>query len=237
MDIDGFLELVKKRKSIRRFKPDPIPDEYVDKILEAARWAMSGANGQTWEFIVVKSKETKQKILDLYVQHRESSHKMELTRVPELRHPQAALPPKGPPGFADAPVWIVVCQDPRRVQASVMVAHIVSSENRLVHVNHANCTQNIHLAAAALGLGAMWFSINPGWETELRLALGVPSILRIYTIVPIGYPAYAPSPSYRRELKEMVHYEHYDMSKFMSEDDVWDFLVQLRKRQTPTYHV
>jgi len=46
MQIDEFLELVKKRRSIRRFKPDPIPEECVMKILEAGRWAMSGANAQ-----------------------------------------------------------------------------------------------------------------------------------------------------------------------------------------------
>ena len=54
MDYDSFLDLVKKRRSTHAFKPDPVPDEYVDKIIEAARWAPSGANSQPWEFIVVK---------------------------------------------------------------------------------------------------------------------------------------------------------------------------------------
>ena len=44
MDYESFLELVKKRRSIRRFKPDPVPNEYVGKIIEAARWAPSGFN-------------------------------------------------------------------------------------------------------------------------------------------------------------------------------------------------
>src|SRR3972149_3349689 len=62
MQIDEFLEMVRRRRSIRRFKPDPVPDEYVDKILEAGRWAMSGSNGQPWEFLVVRDRETKGKI-------------------------------------------------------------------------------------------------------------------------------------------------------------------------------
>ncbi len=41
MNYEGLLELVQKRRSIRRFKPDPIPEEYLDKIIEAARWAPS----------------------------------------------------------------------------------------------------------------------------------------------------------------------------------------------------
>jgi len=44
MEYDGLLELVKKRRSIRRFKPDPIPDGYIEKIIEVARWAPSGFN-------------------------------------------------------------------------------------------------------------------------------------------------------------------------------------------------
>ena len=62
MKYESFLELAKKRRSIRSFKPDPIPDEYVDKIIEAARWAPSGFNTQPWEFVVIKKKELKESI-------------------------------------------------------------------------------------------------------------------------------------------------------------------------------
>ena len=63
MDYDSFLELVKARRTIRRFKPDPIPDEYVDKIIEAARWAPSGFNMQPWEFVVIRDKKLKDTIV------------------------------------------------------------------------------------------------------------------------------------------------------------------------------
>ena len=46
MQIDEFLALVRNRWSVRRFKPEPVPDDYIEKILEAGRWAMSGANAQ-----------------------------------------------------------------------------------------------------------------------------------------------------------------------------------------------
>jgi len=65
MQIDEFLELTKKRRTIRRFKPDPVPDECIEKMLEAARFAQSGGNAQPWEFIVVKDKETKNRIVEL----------------------------------------------------------------------------------------------------------------------------------------------------------------------------
>ena len=66
MDYDGLLELFKKRRSIRKFKPDPVPDEYVDKIIEAARWAPSGANSQPWQFIVIKKDELRKRIFEIH---------------------------------------------------------------------------------------------------------------------------------------------------------------------------
>ena len=65
MDYDSLLELAQKRRSIRKFKSEPIPDEYVDKIIEVARWAPSGANSQPWEFIVVKKQELRNRIIEL----------------------------------------------------------------------------------------------------------------------------------------------------------------------------
>ena len=63
VDYDSLLVLVKKRRSIRRFNPDPIPDEYISKIIEVARWAPSGFNMQPWEFVVVKKPELREKIV------------------------------------------------------------------------------------------------------------------------------------------------------------------------------
>ena len=57
MDRDALLELLKTRRSIRKFKPDPVPKEQVEMILEAARWAPSGDNAQPWRFVVVTDPE------------------------------------------------------------------------------------------------------------------------------------------------------------------------------------
>ena len=66
MDYNGLLELVKARRSIRRFKTDSIPDEYIDKIIEVARQAPSGFNTQPWEFVIIKDKELRDKIVGLF---------------------------------------------------------------------------------------------------------------------------------------------------------------------------
>ncbi len=61
MDI---LELIKTRRSIRKYKLDPIPEDEINKILEAGRWAPSASNRQPWRFIVLRSEETKRKLAE-----------------------------------------------------------------------------------------------------------------------------------------------------------------------------
>lgn len=58
----SILELVKSRRSIRSFKPDPVPEEDLMKILEAARWAPSAGNCQPWDFIIVTKDNLKRKL-------------------------------------------------------------------------------------------------------------------------------------------------------------------------------
>ncbi|HEX9901745.1 MAG TPA: nitroreductase family protein [Acidobacteriota bacterium] len=58
----SVLEAIRKRKSIRKYKPDPVPDEVLGRVLEAARLAPSGKNLQPWKFIIVRSAETKERL-------------------------------------------------------------------------------------------------------------------------------------------------------------------------------
>ena len=241
MNIDQFLELTKKRRTIRRFKPDPVPDECITKILEAARFAQSGGNAQSWEFVVVKSAETRKKITELVAEAHKYNWDIERTRVPELRHP--AYRGEGRQGeptvdFKDAPVFIVVCGDPRRVQATVIAAHFIIHEGGpMAHFlkNVGNATSFIHLAAAACGLGSQWVTVSSAIEPRLKELLDLPVEFAIHTIVPIGYPAYTPAPSYRRDLDEMVHYEKYDRSKYKTGEDIYNYLLNLRNKTVPSY--
>ncbi len=242
MQIDEYLKMVRKRRSIRKFRPDPIPDEYVEKILEAARWAMSGANGQPWEFIVVTDQETKDKMAEEYAEIRKRTYNIERTRIEELRHPMFRTHPTSPPNFQHAPVLIVILGDERTHQATVLAPHFLpAGEGGVINATYlksmANATQNIHMAAAALGLGTQWFSMSGLLERAFQRILDVPDEISIHTIVPIGYPDYKPPPPYRRELKEIVHYGKYDRSKYRTDDDIYNFIVDLRQRTRSAYDV
>ena len=66
---DCLLDLVKKRRTVRHFKSTPVPDDYITKIIEAARWAPSGFNTQPWEFVVIKKPEIHDKIVAALDRH------------------------------------------------------------------------------------------------------------------------------------------------------------------------
>lgn len=237
MDSDIFFDIVRKRRSVRTFKPDPIPDGYVEKILDAARWAMSGANGQPWEFVVVKDKDLRQKIADIYRDTRIHTRVIEESRVKDLQH-TVLTHFEREPGFKDAPVLIVVCADPRTFQATVLCAHFYAGEGgpmATFYKNMANVTQLICLSAAALGVGSMWISVNGTWEPQLKALLGVPQMLTIQTIVPLGYPARKVPGPYRRKLSEIVHYDRYDQSRFRTDEQIQEWLRDLRRRAAPLY--
>ena len=229
MDYEGFLELVKTRRSIRSFKTEPIPDGYVEKIIEVARWAPSGANSQPWEFIVVKDKPMKDRIVDIVNEHSESSRKVELTREEDLRFPSVSGPVRDP-GYKNAPVFIILCGDPRTKEAYPLLTLLTRGDSHFTS-GLASAFLYMTLAATTLGLGCQWVSAtgNPFVKSLLRQLLEIPQDLEIYDMLVLGYPASQPKPRLVRERVEMVHHGRYDKAKYRSDKEIRNFIVGLRK--------
>jgi len=228
MNYESLLELVKKRRSIRRFKSDPIPDEYIDKIIEAARWAPSGANSQPWEFIVVKKQELKDSIVKIVEEGNAYTYRMELTREPDFRFPTHRKPPQQPPSFAAAPVFIILCGDPRTKDAYPLSANLDLGESIFTSSMASACLY-MHLAASVLGLGSQWVTAtaHPFEQCLIKQLLGIPRELEIYDMMAVGYPASEPRPRLVRAKEEMVHYDNYDKAKFRTDEKVKDFILAL----------
>lgn len=223
MTYDSLLELVKERRSIRKFKPDPVPDEYIDKIIEVARWAPSGANAQPWEFIVVKKQELKDKIIEWIGDFNELSHKMEIVRKPELRFHWA------PPGYVRAPVFIIVCGDPRVNEVyPLSVVRSRAEENFISAL--ASAFLYMTLSVTTLGLGAQWVSAiaQPYVQSLTKDLLGVPQDLEFYDMLAVGYPDAEPKPRPVRARGEMVHHDYYDKTRFRTQQQIDDFIASLR---------
>lgn len=224
MDYESLLKLVKNRRSIRRFKPDPVPKETVKKVLEVARYAPSAGNSQPWEFVVVEETTTKKKLSKLLSAFYSKARKVDPTFYFEV-----AVQPH----LWMAPVLIVVCGDRRLQQAYPASAEI----NTLLRQSLSNCIYAIQLAAASFGLGTAWATTQgEAREREIKKLLGIPDEYTVDHIIPLGYPDEAKEKraktllpikgraQCRRELDEIVHYEHYAMEKFRSDEEVKEFI-------------
>jgi nitroreductase len=240
-DYDTLLELVKSRASVRKLKPDPIPDEHITKVLEVGRWAMSGANGQPWEFIVVKDPEIKSALFRAYIdENTDFIYWMEQQRDLKLRHPayqlthdNAVQQQRTSVGWSIAPALIVILGDGRRQWATVQGAHTFGRDQSHLTDGLANTAMMMHLAAAALGLGSQHVTIHI--QEPFKRVLGVPDLLTFNLIMPLGWPAVPPREGVRRPLDDMVHAETYDMSKYMTNQQALEYLYKLREKTVPVY--
>ena len=202
MHISDLRELAMRRRSIRGYDESrEVSEEAIRAILECARWAPSGGNGQPWEFIVVRNKETRHKIADIYMKQMEQKREMDLAV-------RGTAKMTGD-GFRHAPVHIVVLGDPRVKEAYPIRTKLEKADSHFI-TGLANATLLIHLAAAALGLASQYVSDanSPYMETMLKAMLGIPEPLR-------------------REPEEMIHYEEYDMKKFRDDAALEHFVKTL----------
>ncbi len=195
-------EAIEKRRSIRRYRPDPVSDEILKSLLEAARLAPSGCNAQPWRFKVVKDTETKRKLA------------------------QAAY---DQPFIADAPVVLVCCADIRGYLEGTVsgiedldrtgavegrVAGIILQKAEMMKVmpvgqiapriafNVAIAVEHIVLRALDFGLGSCWIRLLD--EQAIRNIFGWDEYLHVVSLLPLGYPAEDPSPRKRRTLEEIL---------------------------------
>src|SRR4030042_51834 len=159
MDYDSLLALVKRRRTIRKFKPDPIPDEYIDNIIEVARWAPSGFNTQPWEFIVIKDRELKEELAQLSAEYREKyGARLEATREPWLK-PLKLPGSYEPMDWNSAPVFIMLCGDTRAKIGLPMTVRNDLWECQSIFTSSLACAfLYMHLAATTLGLATNWVS-------------------------------------------------------------------------------
>ena len=232
MEYNDFLGLVKKRRRIRRFKPDPIPDEDIEKIIDAACWAPSGFNMQPWEFVVIKKPELKSKIVDLISDIRPLTRNMEQTREEWMGKPwrMKGLTEKNM-DYTTAPVYILLLGDPRTNAGLPMFIRQDDNIRQMIYYSSlANAFMYMHLAATTLGIGAQWVSItHTGYvQSMIKQLLTIPSDLEIFDMIALGYPKMEPRPKLMRNREEMIHYDDCGRDDYRSMTDTQDFIRRTR---------
>ena len=205
-----LLDLVKKRRTIRRFKPGPVPDDYITRIIELARWAPSGFHTQPWEFVVVKDPGIKARIVEALEQ-----------KAPPIKDPDKALQEED--SYKAAPVFIFLCCDWRaRVGLPGQPQEITEQVRSINTSSMANAFLYLHLAAASLGLASQWYTATsrPGVEDAIKEIIGIPEALSIYDMMVLGYAASPPGPKIIRDLGDMVHYDDCGVGDFRTDEEV-----------------
>ena len=199
---DQLLSLVKDRRSVRHFRPDPIPDDTVERIIEVARWAPSGFHSQPWEFMVIKDKTVKDQITEVV---------SVAPPAPAMRDEADPSKPRRQPGFGDAPVFILLGGDWRaRVQFVGMPEPAREQAEADVFASSlASAFLYLHLAATSLGLASQWCSSAARGRSgdAVRRILGLPDFIHTYDMIALGYPAEDVIPKEVRPLEDMIHYD------------------------------
>lgn len=206
---DTLLQIMRRRRNNRRYKPDPVPEECVSSIIEAARLAPSGANTQPWELIVIRDPARKKHVADVFVaafnQGRQVDPQFPSGTEETLRRK-----------YEDAPVLIAVCADPRLKEAYPGYGY----RDSILYISMGAAMEHMHLAAVAQGLAMCWGTVNRFSEEPLGKLLGVPAPLVVKEVFTLGYPAAEPQPKYRRGPTEVVHLEQMDPSKLRTDEEI-----------------
>lgn len=197
--------IMQTTRSMRRLKPDPVPDSLVNQILQAGACAANGGNAQRWRFMVVKDPAIKKAVqvwykraFDEVVGPRYASNPPPPGISPERYKRQHAAVEYLTEHFHEAPVWIVACVDEGK-----------ATPNRWSGASIYPAVQNMLLAARALGLGSTLTTRHLLYEKESEQALGLPEGVHSYAILPIGYPMGRFGPLGRRDLSEIVYQDRW----------------------------
>ena len=238
MDYDALLELVKNTRSIRRFKPDPVPNEYIEKIIEIARWAPSGFNQQPWEFIVVRKSKFRKRIAELCVIYKSESKEMEATRESWQKAPKLR-PISSDADFRVAPVYIILFGDTRTIEGLPMAVRFDEHRRKTIYTSSlANAFLYLHMAAGTLGLASQWVSAvqTPYAQCLIKDLLGIGKELQIYDMLAVGFPKVKTRAKLLRDKNGMVHYDYCGPEEFRTDEEVKDFIRKSRTWTIASQH-
>ncbi|MFB7179501.1 nicotinate-nucleotide--dimethylbenzimidazole phosphoribosyltransferase [Streptomyces sp. NPDC056257] len=204
---EAVLRVMRERRDIRKgFRTDPIPHEVLLRVLEAAHTAPSVGHSQPWDFVVIKSAETRRTMHELAQRQREAYAKsLPKGRAKQFKELKIEA-------ILDTPVNIVVTADPTRGGRHTLGRH---TQPQMAPYSSALAVENLWLAARAEGLGVGWVSFFD--EREMVRALGLPEHLEVVAYLCVGYVDEFPEEpelaqagwSQRRPLSWVVHEETY----------------------------
>ena len=226
-----LFEVMSTMRAMRRLKPDPVPDETLARLLEAATWAPTAANIQGYSFVLVTDRKVIAQLADLWrvvcdfyaatfwLEYPDPSDAAAADRVLEAIRYQRDH-------FHETPALIVACyrlveyqrqmrHHPGRFAAALRRLGVRRSATLLgglpalaVRAEAASiypAVQNLLLAARALGLAANLTCWHLLLEAEFKAALGIPRDVHTFALIPVGWPMGRFGPTRRRPAADFIH--------------------------------
>lgn len=229
-----ILDVMATMRAMRRLAPDPVPDEILREVVQAATWAPSGSDAQHYAFVVVTDRDVMAELAELWRDVVRTYTELMGTVVPgadDDRHARMADALRHQAEhFHETPALVAACYrksgpgvstllDLRGNAALVRrlglgtVGKLAAGARAAGGLAEASsiypAVQNLLLAARAHGLGATLTIWHLFREADFRRVLGVPKDHGIYALVPIGYPLGNFGPVRRRDVDEVIHWQRW----------------------------
>ncbi len=208
------LEALHSTPARRYLSPEPIPDDVLWAILDAAIRGPSGGNTQSWGWVVVTDQEVKDRVAAWYRENFEAAYGSRREQILSAPAGSLGLTPRGFLGaehlahhLHEAPVWVFAVL---RGAADATSPRLGSSIYGAV--------QQLCLAARAYGIGTSLTTLYGGHEEELRELLGLPPDALTMALIPMGYPAQGRwAQPRRRPVEEVVHWNQWGATRSRAE--------------------
>jgi nitroreductase len=231
-----LLEIMATTRAMRRLRPDPVPDEILIKLVEAATWAPNGANRQNHAFLVVTRRDQMrrlaqlwQRVADFYVAALSSRPTDTMSEAQYVRMAAAIRYQRD--HFADTPAVIVACYH----TTPLSVALAANWQRVIPAIRHERLrdgltilrqmqrwswlaeaasvypgVQNLLLSARAYGLGATLTTWHLALEPEFKRVLGIPKKVHTFAIIPLGFPVGSFGPVRRRPVGDVLRRDFWE---------------------------
>jgi nitroreductase len=185
--MSDLMEIIKGRRSIRRYEEREIPEQDLRQVLESIQWSPSWANTQCWEVILVKDTGQKQKL-------------------------QGTLKDTNPAKKAvvQAPVVLVLCGKTRRAGYYKDQDQAATKFGDWFMFDLGIATQSLCLTAHDLGLGTVIVGMFD--HDKAKGILGVPENFEVVALIPMGYPAKDARATKRRDVSEFTHHDEFTVN-------------------------
>lgn len=209
--MESFLELVRTRRSIRKFRNEDIPISDIEYFITAATNAPSGCNSQCWRFVAVKDQEAIRQLAGVI---RKKVDDLLEIKGAELTEDYLTAKRKMITFFAKAPLVIAVFMTKAKFYdeffLSALQAHGYDQEGIMNLLGNYDllsvgaAIQNLLLAVTEKGYGACWMSEPAVAGEEINKVLGIPKEHKFISLIPIGAPAYTLREKKMKDLQEVL---------------------------------